>query len=468
MRSSKHLRALLRLSVALLAAAGCAASNVPAVPAAMAAVPIDSALAILTFDSAWSRVAHTHYDTLFNGVDWNAVRTELRPRAQRVQTLQELRGVLGEMLSRLNESHYGIIPGEVAGAIGGTTGPASNGDAGMDLRLVEGELTVWRVVAGGPAAEAGIRTGWRLLDVNGRAVRERVARVETLPEASRRRPLTSLLYQANAELDGAAGSTVNVKLRTHEDREIDVALVRRQTPGQVVSFGNLPPVFAAVEHQRVAMSGGCTGVISINVWVVPLSAQIDRAVDQLRDCQGMVIDLRGNPGGVSGMVMGTAGHFLNDTIPLGYMRMRTNELRFKANPRRVRPDGSTVVPFSGPLAILTDEMTASTSEFFTAALQSIGRARVFGSTSAGQALPALMLRLPSGDVLMHVIADFTGPRGVRIEGDGVVPDVRIVSTRQDLLAGRDAPLAAALDWIAGNRAGSPDATSSRQHQGRIP
>jgi carboxyl-terminal processing protease len=154
--------------------------------------------------------------------------------------------------------------------------------------------------------------------------------------------------------------------------------------------------------------------------------------------------------------MGTAGHFLSDTLPLGFMRSRSGPpLRFKANPRRVRADGTPVEPYAGPLAILTDEMSASTSEFFAAGLQGVGRARVFGGNSAGQALPAMLIRLPTDDVLMHVMADFTGPRGVRIEGRGVQPDVPVPDTRQDLLAHRDAPLHAALAWIAGGgRAGT--------------
>jgi carboxyl-terminal processing protease len=58
-----------------------------------------------------------------------------------------------------------------------------------------------------------------------------------------------------------------------------------------------------------------------------------------------------------------------------------------------------------------------------------------------------MSRLPDGDILMHVVADFTLPSGARIEGRGAIPDELVPLTRTDLLAGRDAPLAAALRWI---------------------
>jgi carboxyl-terminal processing protease len=99
------------------------------------------------------------------------------------------------------------------------------------------------------------------------------------------------------------------------------------------------------------------------------------------------------------------------------------------------------------VAILTDEMTASTSELFAGGLQALGRARVFGATSSGQALPSLMPRLPNGDVLLHAVADMKGPGGVRWEGPGVVPDMPAPVTREALLAGRDPALDAAVAWI---------------------
>ena len=75
------------------------------------------------------------------------------------------------------------------------------------------------------------------------------------------------------------------------------------------------------------------------------------------------------------------------------------------------------------------------------------RARVFGQTSMGQALPALFDKLPNGDVLIHAWGDFVTGTGVRIEGRGVVPDEPVVVTRASLLAGRDLTLDAALAWV---------------------
>jgi carboxyl-terminal processing protease len=448
----------------LLVPAGLAAcGTAPARTGAAAARAVDQELALLTFDSAWSRIANSHYDTAYGGVDWPAVRAELRPRAAEAGSMDELRAVIGAMLERLGESHFVLIPAEAADALGSPADVNRHvaGDAGVAVRLVDGQLLVWRMDPAGPAARAGIRTGWAVEAVAGRDLRPLVQRVLELPEPERRAASMRMLYSVNAMFDGQPGDDLLVTVRADAGASRQVALTLRASPGEMVRFGNLPPMRAALQQERLSSGTGigggdygCVGVIRMNVWMVPVMPEFDRALDALRDCRGIVLDLRGNPGGVAGMVMGTSGHFLQDTVALGVMRTRTSELRFRANPRRVAVDGRPVQPFGGLLAIVVDELSASTTEIFAAGMQGIGRARVFGARTAGQALPALMVRLPTNDVLMHAIADFTGPGGIRIEGDGVVPDVGVQPTRAGLLAGRDAALDAAIDWI--NDTNRPD------------
>ena len=145
--------------------------------------------------------------------------------------------------------------------------------------------------------------------------------------------------------------------------------------------------------------------------------------------------------------MGVGDHFLEDPLSFGTMRTRDTSLRFVANPQRVAPDGRRVEPYAGLLVILGDPLTASTSEIFAGGLQALGRATVVGENTAGQALPALVVRLPNGDRLIHAIADFTAPDGARLEGTGVVPDVPIALDRSDFRNEEDPVLAAALNWI---------------------
>src|SRR5207342_622340 len=90
-----------------------------------------------------------------------------------------------------------------------------------------------------------------------------------------------------------------------------------------------------------------------------------------------------------------------------------------------------------PGSILVDAMSGSVTECFAGGMQSIGRARVFGQTSMGQALPALFDSLPNGDLLIHAYGDFVTADGTRLEGRGVIPDEAVPLERADLLAGRD-------------------------------
>jgi carboxyl-terminal processing protease len=423
-----------------------------------AAERVSAALALATFDSAWSRVRNAHYDTAMRGIDWVRVRDELRPRAERAATLGELRGLLTEMLTRLGESHYGIIRQETDDALPPAPGQAElsgePGDVGLSLRLLGRDAVVSHVVPGGPADRAGVRAGWVVDSVGrftARHTAQALSRLRT--EAERRMALVRLPRAVDASFAGAAGSVVRATFRDGSGRRVEMPITRRVTPGEPVRLANLPMFLAHLEHDRRPLGtgsvDGCVGIIRFNIWMTALADDFDRAVDELRDCRGIVVDLRGNPGGLGFMVAGVGGHFLDSAVSLGTMRTRAGELRFVVNPRRATTRGEPVRPYTGRLAILVDPLTGSTSEVFAAGMQAIGRARIFGETSAGQALPAMATRLPTGDVLLHVTADLVAPDGRRVEGRGVVPDEPVPLRRADLLAGRDAPLEAAIRWIAG-------------------
>jgi len=433
------------------------------------AQPVTQALALATFDSAWSRIARVHYVSAFNGVDWEGVRAELRPRAGAVTTVGALRGVISDMLGRLGDSHYGLIPAEVSTALETpeqATSDREPGDLGIEARLIDGRVVITEAEPDGPAAQAGVRAGWVVDSIDGQSVAEAAERLAALPETEQRISRTGFTFAINSRLGGLAGDTAMLALRDGDDRPIRLSIVRRKRPGEPVRFGNLPTFYTEFTHERVPLQGGgCVGVVRFSVWMIPVAGAFDRAMSDVRDCEGVVIDIRGNPGGVAGMVMGIAGHFFDTPTPLGILRQRGQELKLVANPRRVDAAGKAVEPFRGRLAVLTDEASVSTSEIFAAGLQAQGRARLFGDTTAGQALPAVASRLPNGDVLMYVIADLTGPDGRRIEGTGVAPDEVVPVTRAGLLTGRDAVLDAALRWIAGRPATSTLRTTPAGYAG---
>jgi carboxyl-terminal processing protease len=396
-----------------------------------------------TFDAAWTIVRDSHFDPGMNGVDWQAVRTELGPRAAQARTDGELRDVIREMLGRLGLSHFALVPS------GADTprGPVTDlrGDPGFDVRLVGARLIVTRVDAPGGAASAGVRPGWELVALDSMPIAELLKRLpDTMPERLRQVEAWRLV---ETRLRGPYGSYVPLMFDDGA-REIGIAVERRPETGMPVTVGNLPTINVRVDiEERKTPKGARAGIIRFNAWMPAVDGPVQGAVDQFRSAQGIIIDLRGNPGGLAAMIMGVSGHFLGEPKPLGVMKTRENELRFPANPRLVNAAGERVEPFKGRLAILVDAMTGSASECFAGGMQALGRARVFGQTSMGQALPAFFDKLPNGDLLIHATGDFVTADGTRLEGRGVIPDESVPIQRAALLAGRDATLEAALAWL---------------------
>ncbi|MEO6212764.1 MAG: S41 family peptidase [Vicinamibacterales bacterium] len=425
-----------------------------AVALGMATLSAEVLKGVETFDAAWRIVRDTHFDKTFNGVDWDAVRVELRPRAEEAKSVGELRRVIGAMLSRLGQSHFAIVPGTVddPAVPSGAAAPSPTGsaDPGFDLRLMGGEVIVTAVDPGRGAAAAGVRTGWRLVAIGDKPVAETL---KALPESNERLRGLQAWRLMQAGLRGADGSKLDLSFQDASDRLVKVPVERQSEKGLPVKVGSLPTMFVRVtDAARKTPAGRNAGLIAFNVWMAPVDAPFARAIDTYRDSDGIIVDLRGNPGGLAAMMMGLSGHFVGQVQPLGVMKTRDNELRFVANPRTVDASGKAVSVYDGPVAILVDAMSGSASECFAGGMQSIGRVRVFGQTTMGQALPALFDRLPNGDVMIHAYGDFVTADGTRLEGRGVVPDEVTPLDRGDLLAGRDRALEAALSWIDKARA----------------
>jgi carboxyl-terminal processing protease len=413
-------------------------------------VPYDRIEGVETFDAAWRIVHESYFDTAFGGVDWVALRDSLRPGAERARDLTELRGVVETMLDRLGRSHLMLIPRELSDSAG-RTGRVLRGSVGMDIRLLGERMVVTRVDSGGPAARAGVRPGWTLVTVG----RDRVA---AIVRRARARPS---IYRIETEAWGSVAgrllappdSAVEVGLLDGADRPTRLRLVSVVAPGEPVRFGSLPTVFLRFEKERRAGPGGASvGVLRFNAWMAPIMRQLDAAVDSFRTMDGIVLDLRGNTGGLGAMMSGVAGHFLERRDTLGLMRTRQTTLAIAANPRLVDTGARPVRPFAGPVAILVDEVSASASEAFAGGMRALGRVRVFGHRSMGAVLGARWDRLPNGDQLYHAVLAFD-IHGTSLEGTGVVPDEPVAVTREDLLAGRDPVMEAAIRWIATQRRG---------------
>src|SRR6056297_1646434 len=94
-----------------------------------------SRLNLESFDLVWETIRDKHFDPDLNGADWPAIREELRPRVAEATSMDEARDAMREMIGRLEQSHFGIIPGSVYDAIDGDDGlERGDGRAGLPVR----------------------------------------------------------------------------------------------------------------------------------------------------------------------------------------------------------------------------------------------------------------------------------------------------------------------------------------------
>jgi carboxyl-terminal processing protease len=405
-----------------------------------------------SFDLAWKIVGENHYDPKLGGVDWQKVRDELRPRIEKADSMDEARIVMQEMLDQLGHSHVHIIPARLYEDTLGATAKAGKAsqqaEPGFDVRVVDGEVLVARVDAGSPAAKAGVRPGWRILKIDGEEVEPLLADIQSGASKSRRVSFVQA-HVIQSRLRGEVDKAVVVTFFDGSDRESTLSLPRVQPSGNPVRQLGLPPTYVRFEARHL---DGDIAYFSLNSFLDPmrvLPALEDNVRKNLK-AEGFILDLRGNGGGLIDMGIGMGSWFVDQPEQkLGTAISRTQEAHLEINPREFN--------YQGPLAVLVDELSASTSEILAGGLQDLKRARVFGTRTAGAVLPSGLLRLPNGDRLQYVVADYVSAGGRRLEGNGVAPDEVVPPDRRALLDGRDPALDAAVRWIRSQR--GPNAAS---------
>jgi carboxyl-terminal processing protease len=401
--------------------------------------PEQKKLNIDSFETVWTTIRDKHWEKRPGGLDWQAIHDEFRPKIERAETTEAARQVMRDMLARLKQTHFAIFPGTVYDEAEGGGALGGDGSPGIDLRVLDGHAVVTRVDPGSPAEKTGVQPGWIVASVEGKDLDAAIQKLKADPDIHE----LILVRAVLSRLTGPVGGKLHVVFRdgANRDQALDLGLIAPR--GAISKFGNLPAQHVWVETKTISGSG----YIAFNMFLdLPrVMGRFGDEVGSCMKCDGLIVDLRGNPGGIGGMAMGMAG-WLIDTpgLVLGDMLLRDSTIHFAVNPR--------VDVFKGPVAVLVDGSSASTSEIFAGGLKDLGRARIFGERTAAAALPSFIEKLPNGDGFQYAVANYISEGGKPLEGNGVTPDTPVRLTREALLAGHDPVVDAALEWIKQQRA----------------
>ncbi|RSS60696.1 S41 family peptidase, partial [Streptomyces sp. WAC06614] len=243
----------------------------------------------------------------------------------------------------------------------------------------DGRVEIDRVQPDGPADRAGIAPGDRLLTLDGRDV-------------------TGLApSDVVALLRGGAGTPVVLRLARGEEVRT-AALRREQLHTEPVTVRRLP--------------GGIT-LIKVASFTRGSGEQVRRAVRGAPPGSGVVLDLRGNPGGLVAEAVTAASAFLDGGL------VATYDVRGTERALYAEPGGDT----GRPLVALVDGGTMSAAELVTGALKDRGRAVTVGSRTFGKGAVQMPTQLPDGSVAELTVGTYRTPAGLRVDGSGIVPDL---------------------------------------------
>ncbi|HEX9106822.1 MAG TPA: S41 family peptidase [Longimicrobiales bacterium] len=381
-----------------------------------------------TFDVAWRRVRDGFFDPAFNGLSWDSIGAVFRPQALAAERSGPFHDVLARMLATLGVSHTVVLSPERLAA----ESARESGWTGAEVRRLKDGWVVYRVAPGSPAAKAGLHAGDVVDSISGHAADD-IARAGDRAWLRPNESLRARTAAVNEWLAGNRGLVVRVVARDTLDHERALEMKAARYPGPSVRIGNLPPARATLEVRR--LEGGW-GYLRFSSFVPALRPRIEDAIRGMGDAPGLIIDLRGNPGGYDALGDRIAALLMSEPRVLTETRTRHGS---RTDRERPAEHG-----FHGPVVVLLDALSASASEQFAAPMQELKRVVVVGERSAGADLEATVVTLPTGGALMYPAGQPRTPAGRVIEGDGVTPDVEAHLSRRELARGHDEQLDAAV------------------------
>ena len=359
------------------------------------------------YDNVGNWVRDNYYDPQYNGVDWPAARERHRAAAEAATNDAELYTAINALLAELKDKHTYAQPSDEFMRSFWRRNIVLGWRAIPVPEATDGRRRLTEVFPGSPAAEAGVREGWFIVTCDGRPPAEVVGAGKL-----------------------AEGQRVVCEFLTESGETRTLTITAREM---------VVPVFREVK--AVA-----EGIYSIRF------DQFDRVSakwvrEQVRahqDAKAIIFDLRGNPGGHFFALGSIVGDVFPEAIPLGELVHRGRPAYWH---RWVGQRGGA--RYGGKIAVLVSPFTTSAAEIFSQLVQENGRGVVVGQTTGGSLLTTVFWPLAGGGKLWLTVYDYHSPKGTRVEGRGVIPDIVVAAPAEGARTDENDPaLKAAIEILS--------------------
>ncbi|MFC1491650.1 S41 family peptidase [Nitrospinota bacterium] len=331
--------------------------------------------------------------------------------AREISTYPELR-TFTEVLSLVESSYVNEIEGKklIRGAIRGmlrTLDPHTSymspefyremqvetsgrfGGLGIEITIRDSILTVVTPIEDTPAYRAGIKAGDRIVQIEGKNTKE------------------MNLQKAVSQLRGEPGSKVTITvLRKGADKPLKFTITRE---------------IIRTKSVRNRTLRGNIGYVRIRSFQSSTGREVKKAIEKLQEesIQGLILDLRNNPGGLLSQAVSVSNLFLKPGKLIVYTKGRMENQKNRYTSSEQGPD------FDMPLVVLVNPGSASASEIVAGAFQDLKRATVMGEKTFGKGSVQTIVPLTDGSGLRLTTALYYTPNGRLIQGKGIEPDIAV-------------------------------------------
>lgn len=322
--------------------------------------------------------------------------------------LRMTRGAIKGMLDSLGDPHTGYVDPQLYKFEQADLEGAFDG-IGAQVGIQNRRLTVIAPMEGSPAEKAGIRPGDLILQIDGKDT-------------------TSMsVAEAVSKIRGQRGTKVKLSL-LHE--------------------GDKRPTEVEIVRDQIRLPSTTRKILPGNIGYVRLAFFSEKVKDDLKpvleslvkgQVDGLVLDLRNNPGGLLDETISVASQFIKQGV-VAYQVDKDG----KKTEYPVRPGG---IATDIPMVVLVNKGSASASEILAGAIQDAGRGVIIGEETFGKGSVNRFHELSDGSALYVTFARWLTPKGHLIEGKGLLPDIEVTLTDEDRQAGRDPQLDRALEYL---------------------
>ncbi len=335
---------------------------------------------------AWTLVNEGYYDPeIFDEIQWKKIRQKTLQKS--IDTTEDAYSAIEEMLKPLEDPYTRVLrPKDYELIKSSNLGSEING-VGLQLGVdeINGKIKVISTLAGSPAEDAGIASGFLIEKVDGQSA------------------LDLGLANTASKLRGEKGSKVLVQISTEDGEIKEIDLERRSV--------DLRPV----RTKRLRDESHTLGYLRITQFSESVPKKIEEALQELKEkeVEGIILDLRNNSGGLVSSGIAVADSFLNEKLVVE----TKNRDGIKDS---IISEKNTF--FDGPMVTIVNKGTASASEILAGALQDNKRSALIGKQTYGKGLIQSLKSLSEDSGIAITVASYLTPNGNNIQGRGIIPD----------------------------------------------